>query len=105
MDPILTKNWWVKVDSSNIDVLSKWRFGKGDSKLDLSHITGMVKYKPTNTYSKGHNPYGSFKGEHFDYGINNEITFEQFKYHILKEKPAIINYDCILRKLNELNIK
>lgn len=80
----LPENWHVVVTEENRFELSDWRWGKGYAKpLEAGKIVGMVKYM-SETYTKGHNPKKCVKSDTYDFGI--EITYNQFKFHVMGEK-------------------
>ena len=74
---VLPKTWYVTVTKENIDVLSKWRFDRKESCLQVGYIVGMYKWDE-NRISKEYNDTPDSNWE-------NEITFDQFKKYVLKE--------------------
>ena len=81
----LPENWYVVVTEENREVLSDWRLGKGYAKpIEAGKIVGMINYTLSRNYTKAHNPKESVKSDNYDFGI--EITFNQFKFHVMGEK-------------------
>jgi hypothetical protein len=82
----LPENWHVVVTEENREVLSEWRWRKGHTHtlIEVGRIVGMVEYALIGNYKKGHNYQNCVKSDTYDFGI--EITFNQFKFHVMGEK-------------------
>ena len=97
---ILPKNWHVVVTKENQEVLSKWRYPNSNSILEINKIVGECGIEKS---IKGYTSSKIIKGSTYDFGI--EITFEQFKQYVLKEKPEIPiseNQEKLYQQLAEL---
>jgi hypothetical protein len=82
----LPKNWYVVVTEENRDLLSKWRFDDNENKLDVGDNCGIVK--TPHRFTKAHSSSGCIKDLDglWSYDFGQEITFEQFKKHVLGGK-------------------
>jgi len=92
---VLPEIWYIIVTKENQDVVTKWREVTGDYKLPTGHLTGIC-VNNNGDLSKGHNPGRSVKSANFGesknlsgFNFGKEITFEQFKKYVLKEKPIV----------------
>lgn len=85
---VLPEKWYIIVTEENKSHVNKW-YANGDSFLKpFLHICGMVKQY--GEIEKGYNEINDIKngsGNDFTYDFGTEITFEQFKEHVLKEIP------------------
>jgi hypothetical protein len=78
--------WHIILTEENRNAVEKWR---GLNGLDLKSPVGMVKWSNEEKMRKGHNgPNGTIVGLTYNHGI--EISYSEFKEHILKQK---INYE------------
>ncbi len=106
-DFILPKNWYVLVNKTNIDILSKWRYNDDTTKLYLSHLVGITKCA-NGRFEKGQNPFNKPKDLDgaFWYDFGNEITFDQFREYVLGEtiEPIIEDFSYLEKLFKELNI-
>lgn len=82
----LPENWYVLVTEDNREVLSDWIWGKGRTHkpIEAGKIAGMINYILPKNYIKAHNPKECVKSDNYDFGI--EITYNQFKFHVMGEK-------------------
>ena len=88
---ILPKNWHIIVTEENAEDVLKWRFEESFEnkyKLEFSdYLVGMTINHSQTKYGKGHNPKYNIKSKNgYDFGI--EITYQQFKEHVLKQNPV-----------------
>jgi len=84
---VLPEIWHIIVTKENQDIVTKWREVTGDYKLPIGHLTGITKIG--NNLNKGHNPGKSIRKEgRYGFDFGEEITFEQFKKYVLKEKSV-----------------
>ena len=79
---VLPKKWCIKLTEENVDTLGEWR--------DSGYLVGNKKYYIEqgfylHTPKHGVNGYGPATKD-LDY---EEITFEQFKQHVLKESSVV----------------
>lgn len=85
---VLPEKWYIIVNEENKIKVNNWYFN-GDTFLKpYLHICGMVKQY--GSIEKGYNELPNIKNgdgndSSYDFGI--EITFEQFKEHVLKDIP------------------
>lgn len=85
---VLPEKWYIIVNEENKIKVNNW-YGYGDLFLKPNlHICGMAKQY--GKVEKGYNEVQNIKNgdgndSSYDFGI--EITFEQFKQHVLKEIP------------------
>ena len=84
---ILPETWYIKVNEENNGVLSKWYYNDNNC-LQIGVIVGMYYSLSNNKIYKGFNPCSVLSGK--TYKFENEITFEQFKKYVLKEKEDIM---------------
>ena len=81
---VLPEAWYILCTKENLEVLEKW---SGYKHLDETKLVGMCKWKKTGIIELSTNPFGITKdlsgGNAYTFG--EEITFEQFKTHVLKE--------------------
>lgn len=77
---VLPKKWCIKLTEENVDVLGKWR-SSGPLKNKCYVEEGWYLHTPKH----GANGYNE-PSKDPDY---TEITFEQFKQHVLKESPVV----------------
>ena len=91
---MIDKNWFCIVTKENRDILSKWRELSSGNSIDIGKLVG-VSYDGDGIFRKGHNPARSIKGGTgtYSYDFGKEITFEQFKEFILKEKSQESIYE------------
>lgn len=81
----LPENWHVITTEENREVLSDWRWGKGYAKpIEAGKIVGMVMSISKGFCTKSNNPKECVKSDTYDFGI--EITYNQFKFHVMGEK-------------------
>lgn len=81
----LPENWHVVVTEENRFELSDWRWEKGYAKpIEAGKIVGMVMSISEGFCTKSHNPKECVKAVTYDFGI--EITYNQFKFHVMGEK-------------------
>lgn len=82
----LPKNWHVVVTEENKEVLSEWRWRERHiyTLIEAGDIVGMVKNSLLGDCTKSHNPQNCIQSDTYDFGI--EITFNQFKFHVMGEK-------------------
>lgn len=106
---ILPDNWHIIVNEENAEDVLTWRFERAYNEEDKitfeNHLVGMtLSYKGTE-YEKGHNPKDAVKDPegHYDFGI--EITYEQFKKHVLGINVNKENYSYLIPILKIHNIK
>ncbi|TXI86969.1 MAG: hypothetical protein E6Q36_08295 [Chryseobacterium sp.] len=74
----LPSTWYVVVTQENIDVLGKWKFEdyKFPSLLKIGNIVGMIDKSKE---------WGINKNSIKDYYEAIEITFDEFRFHVLKQ--------------------
>ena len=81
-----TKNWYVVVTEENRKKLAEWRAPEeNDFTLRIGSIVGMVieNFNIPNNLVKGHAESGEPKSSFYDFG--EEISYDEFRFHILKE--------------------
>ena len=100
---ILPKNWHIIVTEENAENVLKWRFEESylskDKEDFLDNLVGMAKNEYG--YSKGHNLKQDIVGDTYDFGI--EITYAQFKKHVLNKQKEDLSY--LIELFKKLNIK
>lgn len=77
---VLPEFWHVVVTEENKEVLSRWRFDDQPSLNLDGYIGGIVGLLPKYPNSRNHNT-----SKDKDWNRSIEITFEEFKTHVLKE--------------------
>lgn len=77
---VLPEYWYVVVTKENKEILSRWRFNNQPCLNLDGYIGGIVGLLPKYPNSRNHNT-----SKDKDWNRSIEITFEQFKTHILKE--------------------
>lgn len=104
---ILPDNWHIIVTQENAENVLKWRFERIYNDKDKitfkNHFVGMTLNHKGTQYEKGHNPKDDVKDSegHYDFGI--EITYAQFKRHVLNKKKE--NYSYLIELFKKLGIK
>lgn len=107
---ILPERWHIVTTSENIKDVWEWRMNEpyrsNDRILTIDKIVGMC-----NPDEKGHNPKSNIKSDNGSYDFGIEITYDQFKEHVLNQKPKSKkkvkkeNLSYLIPLFKELNIK
>ena len=106
---ILPKNWHIFITEENAEDVLTWRFDKtytNENKITFkNHFVGVTLNNKGTKYEKGHNPKDSIKDPngYYDFGI--EITFEQFKKHVLNKEFHIEDYSYLIEFFKKHKIK
>ncbi len=88
----LHKNWYVVITEENKDTMTEWR-GCSPGTLIVGKITGLFG----ENLSKEHNPICNIGG------FGSEITFEQFKQHVLKETNMKQTFNITRAQFQEIH--
>ena len=89
----LPKKWCIQITKENLEVLNNWRTHKGCLReKELGELLMYPGYENVIGYCTRTTP------------CIEEITFEEFKHFVLKEKLPKENYKYLTTFLRKLNI-